>query len=63
MKLLDSQSFDIIAINETHTPSVPIDLHLHAKKCGYIRLELPGRRFANAGRFVGGTLVFVKRTF
>jgi hypothetical protein len=63
MKLLDSSVFDIIALNETHTVSVPLDVQTHAKRCGYNLLELPGRKFANAGRFVGGSLVFIRKNF
>jgi hypothetical protein len=62
MKLLDSSLFDVVALNETHAASVPLDLAKHAKQCGYLRIVLPARKFNTAGRFVGGTIVFVRRT-
>jgi hypothetical protein len=63
MKLLDSSVFDIIALNETHTVAVPLEVQSHAKRCGYTLLDLPGRKFANAGRFIGGSLVFIRKKF
>ena len=63
IKLLDSSIFDIIALNETHTVAVLPEVQTHAKRCGYNLLELPGRKFANAGRFVGGSLVFIRKYF
>lgn len=62
MKLLDSHKFDIIALNETHAMSIPIDLHKHGKLCGYMRIELPARKFNVAGRYVGGTLLFIRKS-
>lgn len=40
----------------------PLDLSKHVRRCGYIRLELPARKFNTVGRFVGGTMVFVKKS-
>jgi hypothetical protein len=60
MKLLDTKTYDVLYFNETHLLSTPLDLHGHAKKCGYTRLELAARKFHSAGRGVGGSLVFVR---
>lgn len=63
MKILDTNSFDIVAFNETHSPALLKSLHDNAKRNHYIKLELPARRFASVGRFCGGTVVFVKRHY
>ena len=63
MKLLDARLYDMLFFNETHSVQLPIDLQVHASKCGYTRLELPARKFNTAGRFVGGSVVFVKKSF
>jgi hypothetical protein len=38
-------------------------LHECAKRNRYAKLELPARRFASAGRFCGGTVVFIKKVY
>lgn len=63
MKLLDSNTFDIIALNETHLPALPGNIHDCAKRNRYVKLELPARRFANFGRYCGGSVVFIKKKF
>ena len=54
------QRYDIIALVETHLPAVPVEWCRHFKQCGYIKLELPARRFASVGRFCGGIMVLIK---
>jgi hypothetical protein len=61
MKLLDSCKFDVIALNETHSPGLHRTLYECSKRNRYAKLELPARRFATAGRYCGGTVVFVKK--
>ncbi len=60
LKLLDTNYYDILALVETHTPTISRALYEGACRNRYIKLELPARHFANAGRFVGGTVVFIK---
>jgi hypothetical protein len=61
MKLLDTNLYDILYFNETHVLQLPADLYIHARKCGYLRIELPARKFNVAGRCVGGSVVFVRK--
>lgn len=63
LKLLDSQYFDIIALNETHCMDLHRDFVQHVRRVGYVILELPARRFSNHGRAVGGSLVLVKKSW
>lgn len=63
MKILDSGLFDVVALNETHSPSLHLSLHECAKRNRYSKLELPARRFATAGRFCGGSVIFIKKNY
>jgi hypothetical protein len=60
MKLLDAKVYDVVFLNETHMIQLPVDLNDHARRCGYLRLELPARKFNVAGRFVGGSVVYIR---
>lgn len=63
LKLLDSNTFDLIMLNETHSPSLSSSIHTSAKRNRYVKIELPARRFASMGRFCGGSVVFIKRQY
>jgi hypothetical protein len=61
MRILDTGIYDMIALNETHSPGLHRQIHDCAKRNHYVKLELPARRFSSVGRFCGGTVVFVKK--
>jgi hypothetical protein len=63
MKILDTGHFDIVALNETHSPALHRTLHECAKRNRYTKLELPARRFASAGRYCGDTVVFIRKNY
>ena len=55
--------FDVIYLNETHAPVLLGKVHICAKHNRYYKIELPARKFASAGRFSGGSVVFVKKSY
>jgi hypothetical protein len=43
---LDSDAYDMIVLNETHSPALSTNIHASAKRNRYVKIELPARRFA-----------------